>query len=119
MSSEKSSVPLIMGIIGGVIGLPSAICAGACTAGLMSLSESAADAGEIGSFYLWMGVIGAVIGLYAGIIGKSKSKLSGGLFILGALMTGITMIAGNMIAMIVLILFLIGAGFSFKNAKSN
>jgi hypothetical protein len=45
--------------------------------------------------------------------------LSGGLFILGALMTGITMIAGNMIAMIVLILFMIGAGFSFKNAKSN
>lgn len=77
MSSEKSSVPLIMGIIGGVIGLPSALCAGACTAGLMSLSESAADAGEIGSFYLWMGVIGAVVGLYAGIIGKSKSKLSG------------------------------------------
>ena len=114
---QKSSVPMIMGIIGGVIGLPSAVCAGACTAGLMSLSESAADAGEIGSFYMWAGIIGAVLGLYAGVIGKYKSKLSGILFIIAALTSGITLIAGNIIAMIVLILFLIGAGFSFKNSS--
>ena len=110
MSNEKSGVPLIMGIVGGVLGLPSAMCAGACSAGLT------ADA-EIGSFYLWMGIIGAVLGLYAGIIGKSKSKLSGILFIVDSFMAGITVIGGNLIAMVVLILFLLGAAFSFKNAK--
>ena len=108
---------MIMGVIGGVIGLPAAVCAGACVAGLSSLSESTQDASDLGSFYLWMGVIGALLGLYAGIIGKSKSKLSAVLFLAGGFLSGITMIAGNMLALIVLILFLIGAGFSFKNSK--
>lgn len=117
MSNEKSSVPMIMGIIGGVIGLPSAVCAGACVVGLTSLSESADVASEMGGFYLWMGILGSILGLYAGIIGKSKSKLSGILFILATFMSGITMIAGNMIALLIVILFLIGAAFSFKNSK--
>ena len=117
MSNEKSSVPMIMGIIGGVIGLPSAVCAGACVAGLSSLSETSQDASDIGSTYLLMGVVGSLLGLYSGIIGKSKPKLSGILFLIATFMSGITMIAGNMIALIVTILFLIGSVFSFKNSK--
>ena len=117
MSQEKSSVPMIMGIVGGVIGLPSAVCAGACVAGLSALTESADVASDLGAFYMWMGILGSILGLYAGIIGKSKSKLSGILFILATFMSGITMIAGNMIALVIVILFLIGAAFSFKNSK--
>jgi len=117
MENQKSSIPLIMGIIGSVIGLPSAVCAGACVAGISALSESAEVASELGSFYLWMGILGSVIGLYAGIIGKSKSKLSGILFLVATFMSGITMIAGNMIALVIVILFLIGCAFSFKNNK--
>jgi hypothetical protein len=64
-----------------------------------------------------MGILGSILGLYAGMIGKSKSKLSGILFILATFMSGITMIAGNMIALLIVILFLIGAAFSFKNSK--
>lgn len=117
-TKEKSSVPMIMGIIGGVIGLPAAVCAGACVAGLSSFSETTQDASELGSFYLWMGVLGAVFGLYAGMIGKSKPKFSGIVFLLATFMSGITMIAGNMLALIVVILFLIGAAFAFKNSKN-
>lgn len=118
MSSEKSSVPMIMGIIGGVIGLPSAVCAGACVAGLSSLSETSQNAAELGSFYMWMGILGALLGIYSGIISKSKPKLSGILFLIATFMSGITMIAGNMIALLVTILFLIGSVFSFKNNKT-
>jgi hypothetical protein len=64
-----------------------------------------------------MGVIGAILGLYSGIIGKSKSKLSAILFLLATFMSGFTIIAGNMLALIVVILYLIGAGFAFKNSK--
>ncbi|MDR2120955.1 MAG: hypothetical protein LBP64_08820 [Tannerella sp.] len=34
-----SNVPLIMGIIGGVLGLPSAICAGLCVAFIETAAE--------------------------------------------------------------------------------
>jgi len=36
MSNEKqiSNAPMILGIIGGILGLPAAICSGACAAGL-------------------------------------------------------------------------------------
>ena len=119
MTKEKSSVPLIMGIIGGVIGLPSAICAGACAAGLSSFATSTSEeASEIGEFYLWMGVIGAILGLYSGIIGKSKPKLSGIIFLIATFMSGFTIIGGNILALIVVILFLLGAAFAFKNSKA-
>ena len=69
-----SNVPMIMGIIGGVLGIPAAYCSGACAACLGAVSDvsrgTTNQATEFGSFYLWMGLIGAAVGLIGGLLGK-------------------------------------------------
>lgn len=111
-----SNVPMVMGIIGGVLGLPGAVCAGACTAGLTAAAGST-NSSEIGNFYLGLGIAGAVIGLMFGILSKRFPKTSGFAMLAATFMSGLTLIAGNLIALIVTILFLIGAVFSFVQKK--
>ncbi|MTI94590.1 MAG: DUF4064 domain-containing protein [Firmicutes bacterium] len=110
-----SNVPMIMGIIGGVLGLPGAVCAGACAEGLSAVADEAGTG--VGDFYLWMGLIGALLGFVFGLMAKGKPMLSGVMMIVAALMCGITMIIGNLIALVVAILFLIGGIFALVQKK--
>ena len=106
-----SSAPMILGIIGGLMGIPASFCAGACVAGIGG-AAGAADASEIGTFYLGMCLVGSLMGLVFGFLSKRSPKLSGIMLILAAMMTGFTLIAGNMIALICGILFLIAGAIS-------
>ncbi len=120
MSKERgtSSVPMIMGIIGGVLGIPGAICGGACVAGISGLAgESTKNATEMGEFYLYFALVGAAIGLIFGILGKKYPKLAGIMMILAAMMCGITVVGGNFIAIIVAILFLVGGAIALSQKK--
>ncbi|MDR1582300.1 MAG: hypothetical protein LBS55_03420 [Prevotellaceae bacterium] len=111
MKKGTSNVPMIMGIIGGVLGFPAAICAGFC-------SETLTDDTSVGSFYLWFGILGAIIGLVGGLLGKKMPVPAGAIMIGAAVITGITMIIGNMLAAVVAILFVLGGIFCFVQQKT-
>jgi len=116
-----SNVPMIMGIIGGVLGIPAAYCSGACAACLGAVSDvsrgTTNQATEFGSFYLWMGLIGAAVGLIGGLLGKKLPVPAGLLMLVATFMSGFTLIAGNMLALVVAILFLLGGIFCFAQKK--
>ncbi|WP_196888366.1 DUF4064 domain-containing protein [Aureivirga sp. CE67] len=141
-----SSAPMILGIIGGVIGIPSALCAGVCgtVAGglgaanlekmgelnenateedvvnaLNSINESGISeaASTTGSIILWVGIIAAILGLVGGIMGKPKPTVAGALMILAALMAMSSVFVGNLLSLLVGALFLIGGILCFTQKK--
>jgi len=111
----KSKVPMILGIIGGVLGIPSAYCGGVCagTADIIA-TGGASDGGDAMGTFMILGLLGAVLGLVGGIQAQKNPKRSGYLMIAGALMSGITVLGANMLALLPAILFAIGAYFSLK-----
>lgn len=123
MAKKKgtSNVPMIMGIIGGVLGVPASYCSGACAAFIGAIDEAqtgtAGAAEELGSFYLWMGLLGAAVGLIGGLMGKKMPVPAGIIMLVATFMSGFTLIAGNMLALVVAILFLIGGIFCFSQKK--
>lgn len=118
-----SNVPMIMGIIGGVLGIPASYCSGACATFLGAMDEASSGttgtAEELGSFYLWMGLFGAAFGLIGGLMGKKTPVPAGVTMLLATFMSGFTLIAGNLLALIVAILFLIGGIFCFTQKKED
>ncbi len=116
-----SNVPMIMGIIGGVLGIPAAFCSGACAACIGAVGDASTGTTnhttELGTFYLWMGIIGAIFGLVGGLLGKKTPVPAGIIMLLATFMSGFTLIAGNMLALIVAILFLLGGVFCFTQKK--
>jgi len=113
--SKISNTPMILGIIGGVLGIPGAFCAGACAACIGGAAGSH-DASSMGNFYLIVALAGAILGLVAAIKYKSNLGLWSKMFFVATLLSGITLIAANMIALICAVLFLI-AGFLVMREK--
>ena len=111
----KSKVPMIMGIIGGVLGIPSAYCGGVCagTADIIATS-GASDGGDAMGTMMMLGLAGAILGLVGGIQAQKKPKRSGYFMIAAAVMSGITVLAANMLALFPTILFAIGGYISYK-----
>jgi len=64
-----------------------------------------------------MGIIGAIFGLVGGLLGKKIPVPAGIIMLLATFMSGVTLIAGNMLALVVAILFLLGAVFCFAQKK--
>jgi hypothetical protein len=114
-----SNAPMILGIIGGILGLPAAICSGACAAGLSSFSDKATSesSAEMGSVFLWIGIIAALIGLASSFLYKKNSKVWGGMMLLAGILSGVTLITFNFLSLIVTILFLIGGVISMTQPK--
>jgi hypothetical protein len=116
MKKGTSNVPMIMGVIGGVLGIPAAFCSGMCVGCIGSVSADTA-AEDLGTFYLVMGLLGAILGLIGGILGKKLPIPAGIIMLVATFMSGATLIAGNMLALIVAILFLLGGVFCFSQQK--
>jgi len=114
-----SNIPMIMGIIGGVLGIPAALCAGVCAAGFIGFTGDSSMAREAQTIYTTMGIIGAILGLIGGLLGKKLPKIAGIIMILATFMSGITLITGNIFALIVAILFLLGGIFCFVQKKED
>jgi RsiW-degrading membrane proteinase PrsW (M82 family) len=116
MSKEKqiSNAPMILGIIGGILGLPAAICSGACAAGLSTLADGATkqSTDNAGSAFLWIGLIAAILGLVSAFLYKKDSKKWGVMMIIAGLLSGVTLVTFNLLSFIVCILFLIGGVIS-------
>ena len=121
MSNQKqiSNVPMILGIIGGILGLPAAICSGACAAGLSTLAEGATEktSSDAGAAFLWIGLIAAILGLVSSFLYKKNSKTWGGVMILAGILSGVTLVTFNMLSLVVCILFLIGGIISLTQKK--
>ena len=118
MKKGTSSVPLVMGIIGGVLSLPSAICAGACAAGLGSLAGDV-DAGvATGSLFMGLGIVGGLMGLIGGIMGKPLPIIGGIIMLISVVLVAIMAIPTlNFLGIISAILLLIGAAVCFAQKK--
>jgi RsiW-degrading membrane proteinase PrsW (M82 family) len=105
---------MILGIIGGILGLPAAICSGACAAGLSTLADGATkqSTDNAGSAFLWIGLIAAILGLVSAFLYKKDSKKWGVMMIIAGLLSGVTLVTFNLLSFIVCILFLIGGVIS-------
>lgn len=108
-----SIVPMLMGIIGAVLQLPGALCAGACAAGLSSGSSST----EAGNTFLGIGLVAALFGFVCGLFGKKNPVIAGAGLLIAAVLTGITLVTFNFFSLIALILFLIGGIMAFAQKK--
>jgi hypothetical protein len=121
MSNEKeiSNAPMILGIIGGILGLPAAICSGACAAGISTLADGATkqSTDDAGSTFLWIGLIAALIGLVSAFLYKKNPKGWGAMMLLAGIISGVTLITFNFLSFIVCILFLIGGVISLTQKK--
>ena len=110
MKKGTSIVPLIMGIIGGVLSLPSAICSGACAAGLSSV--------DAGNTFMGLGIVGGIMGLIGGIMGKPLPIPAGIIMLLSVVLVSIMAIPTlNILGVISAILLLIGAALCFAQKK--
>lgn len=128
-----SSVPLIMGIIGCVISIPSAMCAGVCTACTNELSNGGIDAalvnnteamktisdnaGLAGGAVMLLVLMAGILGLVGGILGKRMPNIAGILMLTATIFSGISAVFANLIGVLVAILFLIGTAFCFAQKK--
>ena len=117
--NQISNAPLVLGIIGGILGLPAAICSGACAAGFSSLTDNATQqtSTEALKVFLWIGLLAAFIGLISAFLYKKQPKFWGAMMVLAGILSGITLVTFNFLSFIVCILFLIGGVISLTQNK--
>lgn len=77
-----SSAPTVLGIIGGILDLPAALCSGACAGAVMGMgtdgSEAAGEAAATAaSTYMGLTVAAAVIAIVFACTAKKHYKLAG------------------------------------------
>ncbi|MBS1587520.1 MAG: DUF4064 domain-containing protein [Bacteroidetes bacterium] len=111
-----SSAPMILGIIGGVIGLPSAVCSGACAAGISSMASNTTkeEAASTGNTFMWIGLIGAILGFIAAFLYKRKPGTWGLMMLIAGLLSLINLVSLNMMALIPGTLFIIGGAIALS-----
>ena len=122
MSNDQqqiSNTPMILGIIGGIIGLPAAVCSGACAAGISSLVKSSdrQSIDDAASVFLWLGLMAALIGLVSAFLYKKNPKGWGAMMVLAGILSGITLVTFNFLSFVVTILFLIGGLISLTQKQ--
>lgn len=120
MSQQKSSAPMILGIVGFIVNIPGLFCAAACGAAAGVATEMAkleagmksdgtAGAAVMGSMVL-ITLIPMIVGFIAGFLGKSKPAISGWMMIISAVaLLIITIISGNwLFGLICTVCYLVG-----------
>lgn len=118
MENQKqiSNAPMILGIIGGILGLPTAICSGACAA---IIDNAANNTVENAVSLFWIGLIGTLIGLVSSSLYKSNPKVWGAMMLLAGVLSAITLVSFNLLSAVIAILFLIGGLISISQKKSS
>lgn len=128
-----SAVPLVMGIIGSVISIPSALCAGLCAGVTSSVGSGFLQASMDNNMEamealggnvaqdMWLPIFLAlsagIIGLAGGILGKRMPNIAGILMLIATVLSAISAVYANLIGVLVAILFLIGTAFCFAQKK--
>lgn len=113
-----SSAPMVVGLIGGIMGLPAAVCSGACAAGFSSVvEENQAVVNTVGNAYMTIGLIAAVIAIIFSCLTKKTPYVAGAMLLVSAVLFGITLITFNVLSLIALILVLIAGCLSLGQKK--
>lgn len=111
-----SSVPVVMGALVFVLGLPAALCATVCAAAV-TVGTMGIGAG-VGGFMVFLAFAAPVLGLVGGILGKSSPTASGAMLLAAALLMLIETIAMfSVLALIAFILALIGGIIALTQKK--
>ena len=115
-SSSRGSriASMVLGIVGAVLGLPSAVCSGACAAGLTAATQPGShDADSAGNMFLVLGLVGALLAFVGAITVMSKPK-RGFIWLLAAtVFVGVTAVSANPLAIFVTLLLLLATLFGF------
>lgn len=113
-----SNIPLVMGIIGGILSLPSAICSAACAVGLVAFSFPGVGVDGLGEAIMLIGIIGGLLGIVGGIMGKPLPIPAGIVMLISVVLVGIKTIMGfNFLGVICVALLLTGAAVCFAQKK--
>ena len=119
-SRGTSNIPMIMGIIGGVLALPAALCSAWCGEAIVAidnLNTGVESDGSTGGTILLIGIAGAILGIIGGALGKKMPAPAGAMMIAAAILTGWNL--ASFLSYIPLILFLIGGVFCFVQKKED
>lgn len=112
-----SNAPMVLGIVGGALGIPSALCSGMC-ASMIGSMESEELAGELGSFYLIGILAGAIISIVFACQSRKNPKMAGIMLIIATIIMGLlSAVTYNLLGIVSAILTLIAAILSFVQKK--
>ena len=126
--AKKSNLPLILGIIGFVLGIPNILCATICAAAASvgagideygNFSESAAESAATGAgFLLWiLVIIPTIVGFVGCFFGKSqKAKVMGIVMCVAGALIAISGLWISWLGLAVGALYIIGGEKSIKNS---
>ena len=118
---------LILGLLGALLGFPSAVCSGACASGISSvgnieiaddgrvidIDEDMAEAEAAGGAFMALGIIGSLIALVGAIVAKGPGKKSAVVLLVGLGFNGVTALSLNPLAMLVVLLLALATIFAF------
>lgn len=116
-----SSAPMVLGIIGGVLDLPAAVCGAACAGGMVGIADETGT-GELAASAaggtMAMGIAAGVLAIVFGCMAKRNPKLAGICMMVSAILNlAVVVMSMNFMAIISLILILIGSIISFTQKK--
>ena len=107
-----SNTPMILGIIGGLLGIPGVLCVTMCAGAVAASGESGAA-----TMLLLAGLFGDLLGFICSFCYKKNPKLWGALFLVASLASGITLITFNILQLSVCILFLVAGVLALTYKK--
>lgn len=108
-----SNAPLVLGVVGGALGLPSALCSGACAAAV----DMGADSG-LTEFYLYGTAVISIALIVIACFTKKSPKLAGILMLVGTVCGGFLFVCSfNILGIIAMVLTLIGGILSLTQKK--
>jgi hypothetical protein len=106
-----SKVPIILGIIGGLIGIP-------CTMASLSVAKSAGiDVDAVVKIYMYFAYAGCGIGFIFSFFAKKLPIISGTMLLVAAACVGISIIGTFVLNVPTFLLFLIGAIVAFAQKR--
>lgn len=109
---------MIIAIVAGFIGLPAAVCAGACAAGLSAAGNAnESDSNAAGGVFMFFGIIAAILAIVGGILINKPSKIGPIIQAVALGLTCVTCITLNPMSFFVALLLLVSTILGFLSKK--
>lgn len=113
-----STAAMVLGVVGGVLDLPFALCSGVCAGAAMGMGDETELVEFATNFYLGLGVVAGIIAIIFGCMAKKAPKLAGGMLIFSTLLSLVCFgFTWNFAGLIATALTLIGAILCFTQKK--